>query len=127
MNNSLKGALLSGLVFPGVGQLVLRQYRRGVVMMLAASLALLAITFQAVEQAVRMLEKLNSESGLIDFDKIISAASQASTSSGTLVYYACLLLILLCWIVSVIDAYRIGNQKDTEARSSIRTQSEFTA
>ena len=26
MNNAIKGALLSGLVFPGLGQLVLRQY-----------------------------------------------------------------------------------------------------
>jgi len=34
MSNSLKAALLSGLVFPGIGQVVLKRYRRGVVLML---------------------------------------------------------------------------------------------
>ena len=34
MKNSMKGALLSGLVFPGLGQIALKRYRRGFALML---------------------------------------------------------------------------------------------
>lgn len=33
MNNSLKGALLSGVVFPGLGQIILKHYKRGIALM----------------------------------------------------------------------------------------------
>ena len=29
MNNSIKGAIFSGLVFPGLGQVILKYYKRG--------------------------------------------------------------------------------------------------
>ncbi len=34
MKNSLKGAFLSGLIFPGLGQIILKHYKRGTVIML---------------------------------------------------------------------------------------------
>ena len=34
MNNALKGAFLSGLIFPGLGQVVQKHYKRGVLIML---------------------------------------------------------------------------------------------
>ncbi len=43
MNNSLKGALLSCLAFPDLGQVVLKHYKRGAALMLAFTVTLLAI------------------------------------------------------------------------------------
>ena len=112
MKNSLKGALLSGLVFPGLGQTILKHYKRGLVLMLAVSASMLVIIVKAVQQAVTILEKIEAQGGAIDMNTISKAATQASTTSDSLTFYLALLLIILCWIFSVVDAYRIGKKKD---------------
>jgi len=116
MNNSLKGALLSGVVFPGLGQVILKHYKRGAVLMLAVSASLLVIVIKAVQQAFAILEKIESEGGAIDISTILKAATQASTSFGSLTFKIAMLSIILCWIIGVVDAYRIGKKKDIEER-----------
>ena len=117
MNNSLKGAFLSGLAFPGLGQVILKHYRRGAVLMLTVSVSLLVIVMKAVQEACAILEKIESEAGAITMSTISNAATQASTTSKSIIFNLVLLLIILCWIIGVVDAYRIGKKKDIEERS----------
>ena len=116
MNNSLKGAFLSGVVFPGLGQVVLKHYKRGIALMLIASANMLLIIVKAVQHALAILEKIQSEGGVIDMSTISNAATQASGISGSLMFNIALLLIILCWIIGIVDAYRIGRKKDIESR-----------
>jgi len=113
MNNSLKGALLSGLVFSGLGQIILKHYKRGIALMLTVSAGLLVIIVKAVQQAVTILEKIGSEGGAIDMSAVSKAATQASTTSDSLIFNLALSLIIFCWIIGVVDAYRIGKKKDS--------------
>jgi len=116
MSNSLKGALLSGLVFPGLGQVVLKRYKRGVVIMLAVLASMTVIVVKAVQNALAILEKLEREGGAIDMTAITNAATQASTGSGNLIINLLLLLVFVSWIIGVVDAYRIGRKIDLELR-----------
>jgi len=118
MNNSLKGAFLSGLVFPGLGQVVLKHYKRGVVIMLTVLVSSSVIVIEAVQKAFTILEKIESEGGTIDMNTISNAATQASTTSDSLIFSFALLLILFCWIIGVVDAFRIGKKKDMEQQST---------
>jgi hypothetical protein len=118
MKNSWKGALLSGLVFPGLGQIILRHYKRGFALMLAVSISLLVIVVKATRLAFAILEKIESEGGAIDISTISNVASQALTPSESLIYNLLLLWIAFCWIVGVIDAYRLGKKKDLEQSTS---------
>ena len=118
MNNSLKGALLSGLLFPGLGQVFLKHYKRGIALMLTVLVSLLVIVVEAVQKAFTILEKIESEGGTIDMNSISNAATQASTTSGSLIFSFALLLIIFCWIIGVVDAYRIGKKKDMEQQST---------
>jgi hypothetical protein len=111
MNNSIKGALLSGLVYPGLGQVVLKHYKRGIMLIFAASISLMVITVTAVQQALIILEKIESASGIIDMDRILDAVSQASNSSDSQIYNSMLALLILCWIIWIVDGYMIGNEK----------------
>jgi hypothetical protein len=117
MNNSLKGALWSGLIFPGLGQVVLKHYKRGAIIMLTVLVSLAVMVVKAVESAFAILEKIELEGGAIDMSTISNAATQASTSSGSLTFNLLLLWIMVCWIIGVVDAYRIGRKKDLEQRS----------
>ena len=118
MNNSLKGAFLSGLIFPGLGQIVLKRYKRGVVIMLTVLVSLSVVVVQAVQHALAILEKIASEGGEISMSTISNAATQATSTSGNQTFNFVLLLVILCWIIGVVDAYRIGKKKDIEEGST---------
>jgi TM2 domain-containing membrane protein YozV/cbb3-type cytochrome oxidase subunit 3 len=118
MNNSLKGALLSGLVFPGLGQVILKHYQRGIALMVTVLVSLLVIIVKAVQQAFIILEKIELEGGPIDMSTISDAAIQSSTTSDNFIFNVVAILIIICWIVGVVDAYRIGNKKDKEEHST---------
>jgi len=114
MRDSLKGVLLSGLVFPGVGQLVLRHYKRGIAFILPTVVILLVIVLKAVEKSFAILEKIKAEGGTISMNTITNATIQGSTPSESLVFKLLLFLFMLVWIVGIVDAYRVGKRKDVE-------------
>jgi len=118
MSNSLKAALLSGLVFPGIGQVVLKRYRRGVVLMLIVLACLFIIVAKAVQQAFSILKQIELAGGTINVDAILNVATQSSTNSDSLLFNSILLLIIVCWILGVVDAYRIGKKRDLEEQST---------
>ena len=118
MKNSVKGALLSGLVFPGLGQVVLRHYKRGVALMLTVSLSLLILVMKAIRQAFIILNKIEAEGLVINMNTISSTAAQVSTASDSLVYNFILLLITFLWISGIVDAYRLGRKMDLEEHST---------
>ena len=114
MNNSLKGALLSGLIFPGLGQIALKHYKRGVVLMLTVIASMAAVAVKTVQHALAILEKIELEGGIISMGTILNATTQASANSGSLTFNLLFLLIGVCWIAGTIDAYIIGRKKDIE-------------
>jgi len=118
MSNSLKAALLSGLVFPGIGQVVLKRYRRGVVLMLIVLACLFIVVAKAVQQALSILKQIELAGGTINVDAILNVATQSSTNSDSIVFNSILLLIIVCWILGVVDAYRIGKKRDLEEQST---------
>ncbi|MFV1956481.1 MAG: hypothetical protein ACC669_01670 [bacterium] len=114
MKYSLKGALWSGVVFPGLGQIILKRYKRGIVLILTVSASLTVIAIKAAQYAFTVLEMIELEGGVIDLKTITDAAAQASSTSDSLVFNLGFLLIGVCWIFGTVDAYRIGKKMDLE-------------
>jgi TM2 domain-containing membrane protein YozV len=114
MRNSLTGALWSGLIFPGLGQIILKQYTRGIVLMVAVCSVLAVMVIKAVQQAFTILEKIERMGGIIDRQTITDAVTQASSPANSLLYNLGSLFIGICWIFGIVDAYRIGKKKDAE-------------
>ena len=119
MRKSLKGALLSGLVFPGYGQYVMKHYIRGIVLMLTCLTGLVVIGVKVRQQIFIVLEKIEYVDGAIDMSEIINAVNLAGTTSGDVIYRFASLLLLFCWIIGIIDAYRIGWRKDLEEQQKV--------
>jgi len=114
MRKSLKGALLSGLVFPGCGQFVLKHYIRGITLMLIGFACLVVIGVKVLQQVFIVLEKIEYGGGAIDMSEILNAVNLVDTTSGDVTYRFASLLLLFCWIIGIIDAYRIGWRNDLE-------------
>ena len=113
MKNSMKGALLSGLVFPGLGQIALKRYRRGFALMLTAMACMFVMIVTAVQQAYIILDNIEAEGGMPDSDIV----TQAAVAFDSPLISAVKLLLIVCWIFAIIDAYRIGKQKDLEGQA----------
>jgi len=111
VSRAWKGALWSGLVLPGLGQIVLKHYLRGLVLLLVFSASLLAFVNEAMRQASALLDKMMTQGGALDMDAIEKAAA-----SESLVFNLLGLLMIGCWVVGVVDAYRIGRKMDEEER-----------
>ena len=112
MNKSLKAALLSGLVFPGLGQIFLKHYKRAAVIIVAVVAGMAIIIMEAVQIGLAIMEKIAYEGGAIDMNTIWDATSQAVNS--LLTFNLGFFLIILGWIIGTVDAYRIGKKKDIE-------------
>ena len=118
MKNAMKGIFLSGLVLPGLGQIVLKSYKRGIALMLGVFAAGFVIVVKIVKQALTILEKVESQGGPVDMESVSNAADQAFTAADSLIVSLAFGLIVICWIVGMVDAYYTGKKKDMEELSS---------
>lgn len=116
MNKAIKGALLSGLVLPGLGQIVLKRHRRGAALLLVSLACLGLLVAQAVAAASAIIDKLDLVNGAIDPVALLKAIEQAGTDhSGPWGKIAALLLIPL-WLGGTVDAYLLGRKDDLRER-----------
>src|SRR3972149_9543140 len=105
MNTAIKAALLSGLVFPGSGQIYLKRYWRGLIMMLLAGLSLVVIIVMAAGAALEGIKAMQIEGKAADLNAMAKMAARSSTDTASNYW---IIFIVGCWIFSVIDAYKIG-------------------
>ena len=119
MKKSLKAALLSGLVFPGVGQFWLKETARGTAFLVSVTLALAAIVAKVAGQAFAILEKIETEGGTVDLVAVANAAH--ASSSEDLVIKCASLVLVLAWAGSMVDAYIVGSKRDREDQTRNRT------
>jgi len=110
MKTAIKAALLSALVFPGMGQMHLKRYVRGLIPMVLTLIGLGVWIAQATVGALQELEKIQIQGGLVDLNAVANRAA-ASSASGD--WYSPLIvpMIVVCWLFSVIDAYLLGKGK----------------
>lgn len=110
MSKSVTAALWSGLVFPGAGHLFLKSYGRGIGLIVVSAISLSIIVSHAAEQALAVVAKIQADGGNIDPSRILEMASQGSASADTQSFNIAMIVFMVCWIVGVVDAYRLGKR-----------------
>ena len=111
MKPAIKAALLSGLVLPGLGQIYLKRYLRGIVLMLLVLAGLGFIIVAATISALDNLQKMQSQ-GPVDMAAVSKLAVSSPAGASSSCYNVILLLVACCWLFSIIDAYRMGRRMD---------------
>jgi hypothetical protein len=118
MKASTKAALLSALVFPGLGQMQLKRYVRGLVLMVPVLTGLGVLIVRATAGVLRALDQMQTQGGIMDPNAVSNLVAVSSTQGDS--YSSLISLgIAACWIFSVIDAYRLGKERE---RRDIRDQ-----
>ena len=108
MTRSIKAALLSALIFPGVGHMVLKQYLRGSILMLSALIALSVIVTKAIKQALTIVDRINSGEIPVEAGAITELVSKSTTGADGSVLNIAALVVVACWLIGIIDSYRLG-------------------
>ena len=108
MTKASKAALLSGLVFPGAGHLLLRRHLRGSVLMLSALAALSIIVRTAFRRALTVVDQIIGSDIPVDTGQIAEMVANSSSGANGLAENAALFIFLVCWLIGVIDSYRLG-------------------
>ncbi len=115
MKQSTKVALLSLLVFPGVGHLVLKKYAIAVAFSASFAYLLLGLVKDIHDKTQQVIESIIR--GEIPIE--ISAIQQALIAQGALenpnlsnIGY----MLLLIWALAAFDAYRIANKDVSNAK-----------
>ena len=112
MKKSVKAVLFSGLVFPGVGQFSLKRYARGLIYFLPAMSSLAFMLDHSMRKAFAIVDKIERGEVPLDPDAIANLISATASGTESLMLAAAQWVIVICWVVSIIDAYRLGKLAD---------------
>jgi len=106
MKKSLKAALLSGLVFPGAGQVYLGCRWRGWAFIVAVFLIFAYVVIHITVNAYREIAAAAAKGVAIDIPAIQKSVAANSDAATT----AALALLVLLWIAAILDAYVAGER-----------------
>ena len=111
MKKSTKAALLSGLVFPGLGHFYLKHWVTGITLSGVAAIALYHILSIAMTIAHDVSHR--SETGAIpaDIDTVSQVVSQelSGMQQGT---NLASITLLVCWLTGILGSYWQGRSQD---------------
>ena len=113
MKVSYKAALLSTFVFPGVGQLYLKKYWRGLVIIFFVFTGLGYMIWSATASAINCLDDVmvKMQGGTTNLQELSDIVGSKILNTDP--YHDAVFYFIVCfWIFAIIDAYRIGKQRE---------------
>jgi len=108
MKKPEKAFLLSVLVFPGFGHVLLKRYLTGFSLIIIASIASYFLISGVISQALEIADKIKSGEIYPDLSAILELVSHSSTSSEFQSTNMAMVVLLVVWLVGIADSYRIG-------------------
>lgn len=112
MKLSTKAALFSALIFPGSGYFIVGQKLKGALCLSAILVALVLFMMEAFYKAQLIAQKIVS--GHISYEIAVIREEIIHTPGrfdATIIGYVSWLVVAL-WLVSIVDAYRIGRSME---------------
>ncbi|MEO7494400.1 MAG: hypothetical protein ABIT83_06625 [Massilia sp.] len=114
MRPAVTAALLSGLVFPGAGQVYLRRPWRACLFALPTLWAAVYFVGQVWTRVSAMRDQVLS--GSVPLDPAVIGARLEHDGSNTALLSVATWVMLLCWLVSIADAWWLGRQGRPEVK-----------
>ena len=110
MNPAIKAALFSALLFPGWGQIYLKKYKRGILIIIPVLAGIILLTWSIVRTAYSVLKATPLKKGTVDFSAIVNLTINSIKALDFNYLLFSFLLIIFFWVFSIIDAYLLGKK-----------------
>lgn len=116
MKASNRAMILSGLVYPGVGQLLCGHKPSGLIFVLGTSAGLIVLFYRLVQRAYGFMEQVlpglaNEAQDLQSLKQLI----ERSLAGGWGAEIICLIIITGCWLAAIVHAYFVGKKIDHQS------------
>ena len=108
MKKSSKAALLSGLIFPGLGHIFLKEYIRGSLLVSLSLAALSVVVTSAYQHALLIADQIVSGDISMEAEAIAQAVSNSTNAADSLVENTAVIVLVACWMAGIMDSYRLG-------------------
>lgn len=105
MQQSTKAALLSGLIFPGIGQITTGRKTRGWLFVSFTVVILYLVISELILKAYSVIETRQKKGIAIDAESVSKATSDLIGFSDNLYLNTLLIIFIITWFYSVVDAY----------------------
>lgn len=112
MNKSTKAVLLSLLVLPGAGHIFLKNYFLGFLLASISFLGAYYLLSVALDMAYEISEKVKLGKIQPDIVAISELLSKQLNTVDTQLFNMVMTTIVICWLVGIIDSYRIGRLQE---------------
>lgn len=107
MDKSIKVALLSAFIFPGIGHIFLKKYIAATVFAGGAFSCSYLLLAKVIENVIKIMENIKPNK-LPDTENIRELISVQLNQIDLISTNIISLILLLIWCVAIIDAYRIA-------------------
>lgn len=114
MKKSVKSSLLSALVFPGLGHLLLKKYIPASIILTSVAISLYVLINDVATRASMISEQLLNGKIANDMLSIIDAIEQQSASIDPQQMNIASSVFIFTWLFSIIDSYRLGRIADKQ-------------
>ena len=111
MKASTKGMLLSGLVYPCLGQLLSGHKRSGLIFVLGTSVGLTLLFYRLMQRAFRIMQQALPAlvENALDLQTLKELVERSSTG-GWGIENICFLGVVGCWLTAIVHAYFAGRK-----------------
>ena len=111
MKESTRGVLLSGLAYPGLGQLILGRVFSGVLFMLLTTAGLFVFIYRMIQRAARSIDEVlprlaNNELDSNTLKELLSRDFAGGWGPETI----SLISLAGCWLAAIVHAYFVGKK-----------------
>lgn len=113
MKKAITGALLSGLVFPGFGQMYLGKKGTGLALIILTNIGLAGVVWSLVLRLPLILEKIQPEleKGTLSFDRLLELSIRyASVGEGSFLETTSMALMAASWLFAIGHAFHAGRK-----------------
>ncbi len=111
MNLARKAALFNILLFPGWGQIYLKKYAKGVLIILGILAGVFSMMWSILQETINILKIQPLRKGISTFGALVQLAIDAIQRLNLFYVSLILIFMLLLWIFSIIDAYLSGKKE----------------
>lgn len=112
MKKSIKAALFSALVFPGMGHFYLKKHIIGSFILGITFIPLYVVVTKAIAQAQAIVDRIVSGDAQGDIASISDMLSKQSGGADAESMSFAVMAFIIIWLIAIIDAYRRGSAVD---------------
>ena len=123
MNIATKAAYFNALLFPGWGQIYLKKYAKGILIIMAISAGIISILWSVAQATIKILKIAPIKKGTVTLGVVVQLAIDAVKALDLSYILLILLSTILLWIFSIIDAYTVGKKEMAKASTLSDQQS----